>query len=149
MNAKLNRIAASTAAALALAFTGAAMAGDGVVKKTTTTTVTNEAKLAPLNGAIVRDASGQPVGTIQSYSSADGTVTATVVNPAGASSSLPLGSTETIITEMPASGAVAITLGADGSVQHPFTTTTTETTTTKSPLGRSKSTTSTTTQQYK
>jgi hypothetical protein len=153
MNSKLNRIAASTAAAVALAFTGAAVAGDGVVKSktTTTTTTTNEAKLGVLNGATIRDANGNAVGTVQSYQSADGNVTATVVNSAGVSSTLPLGPTETIVTDIPASGSVAITVGSDGTVQYPFTATektTTETTTVKTPTSKSKTTT-TTTQQYK
>lgn len=155
MNAKLNRIAACTAAALAVAFTGTAFAGDGTMKSkttTTTTTTTNEAKLGALNGATIKDANGNAVGTIQSYTSADGNVTATVVNPSGVSSSLPLGSTETIVTEIPSSGSVAITLGSDGSVVHPFsatekTTTETSSTTVKTPVGKSKTTTSTTTQQ--
>jgi len=154
MNAKFNRIAASTAAAVALAFTGAAFAGDGVVKSkttTTSTTTTNEAKLGVLNGATIRDANGNAVGTVQSYQSADGNVTATVVNSAGVSSTLPLGPTETIVTDIPASGSVAITVGSDGTVQYPFNATektTTETTTVKTPTSKSKTTT-TTTQQYK
>jgi hypothetical protein len=157
MNARFNRIAASTAAAVALAFTGAAFAGDGVVKSkttTTSTTTTNEAKLGVLNGATIRDANGNAVGTVQSYQSADGNVTATVVNSAGVSSTLPLGATETIVTDIPASGSVAITVGSDGTVQYPFTatektTTETSSTTVKTPTSKSKTTTSTTTQQYK
>jgi hypothetical protein len=150
MNARFNRIAACTAAALGVAFAGTALA-EGMGKTTTTkqTTVTTETKLNGLNGATIKDANGNQVGTIQSFTSADGQVTATVISPAGVSSSLPLGTTETIVTEMPASGSVAIVVGPDGTVQRPFTSTTTETTTTKSPLGKTKSTTSTTTQQYK
>jgi hypothetical protein len=155
MNTKFNRIAASTAAAVALAFTGAAFAGDGVVKSkttTTSTTTTNDAKLGVLNGATIRDASGNSVGTVQSYSSADGNVTATVVNSSGVASTLPLGSTETIVTDIPASGSVAITVGSDGAVQYPFTATEkteTSTTTVKTPTSKSTTPTSTTTNQIK
>lgn len=155
MNTRINRIAAATAAALGVAFAGTALA-DGTMKSkttTTTTTTTNEARLGVLNGAVVKDANGNAVGTVQSYKSADGQVTATIVNPSGVSSTLPLGTTETIVTDIPASGTVAITVGADGAVQYPFvaekTTTETSSTTVKTPTSKSKSTTSTTTQQYK
>lgn len=148
MKLKTNRIAAATFAALGVAFAGASMAEmtakDKSAQATETKSVTTErstttdTRFDRLNGVAVRDASGTQLGTIKSYSTIDGQVNATIVNPAGTESKLILGSPDVLATELPASGSLAITVDSNGVVQHPIGVTTSTTTT--SPTTSSSST---------
>lgn len=138
MKTRLNKATAVTAAALALAFAGASLdaaaGGDKKVTTTTTqhsdgsmsTTTKTTERLNTLNGVTVVDASGAQVGTVQSYTNANGQVVATVVNPSGTTSSLSLGAPDVVIADLPSSGSYAITMnGSKGSISKSTTTTTT------------------------
>lgn len=138
MKTKLDKLTAVTAAALALGFAGASLdaAAGGEKKVTTTTTQHSDGsmsttmktteRLNTLNGVTVVDTSGAQVGTVQSYTNANGEVVATVVNPSGSTSSLSLGAPDVLIADLPSSGSYAITMnGSKGSVSKTTTTTTT------------------------
>jgi hypothetical protein len=134
---KSNWLAAATAAVLAVALPATALATQTGAQATVVTprldgptqvrTTTAADPLASLKGAVVKDASGKPVGKVQSYSLANGTVTATVVDPSGATKPLALGSSALLIAELPAAGNAVITLDATGKVQHPVRTASTAT----------------------
>ena len=130
MNRQFTKLAAATASVFALGVTGVSLnasAGGDLKSKTTTqsttqnldgttttTTTTKTERLNSLNGAIVRDYNGAPVGTVQSFTNANGEVVANVVNPSGATSTLSLGAPEVLVTEIPASGSVSITVDQSG-----------------------------------
>ena len=138
MRLKLNQLAAATAAALGVAISGAAFdvhaAGDKAKQAGTSATPAAssassstaasgaDARLSAITGQTVKDASGTDLGTIQSYTSANGQVTATVRTPSGSTQEVPLGPTETVASQVSASGSFALTAPQSGAASAAATT---------------------------
>lgn len=145
MKVKLNKLAAGTAAALGVALSGIAIDANADAMGTkpnanantshgatsltrqsdqatmNQSSTSQEARLSSIAGQNVKDASGAVLGKIESYSAANGQVTATVSTPTGETKQVPLGAVDTLAAQIPSSGTFELTVaqntaaGASGS----------------------------------